>query len=606
MWGNHQVKHLRAPNGILHRNEKMAARPLSRLWKVSDPTLFQMTLVAALLATVLGDCGPPPNLLFAFPMTTVVNQTHFNPGATVKYTCRPGYGRVSYKSSTLTCLDDTWNYSEFCTKRRCKNPGELQNGQVIAKPDHLFGSHLEFVCSEGYILIGPATSYCEIQDKGVDWSDPLPLCIIAKCEPPPNIDNGKHSGGDEDFYTYGSSVTYRCDPNFSMLGKASISCMVENKTIGVWSPGPPICKKIICSRPEVRNGKIISGLRPTYNYQNNMVFECNEGYILKGSKLIYCGEDGEWNPPPPTCELNSCPELPNIPNAYWERQNSFLSKKQQMFSIGTTLSYRCHFGYEPASDGPTTLTCQKNLTWTPHIECKEICCPVPKLENGEIIRSRTSSRNNCTYFLGDTILYKCYKKYQRESRCQGDGTWNPKTPTCDESCDYPPFLPHGYHERVNGFSVFKKEEVIYKCHQGYTLVGEPRLSCSYSRWSPAVPQCKALCLKPEIAHATLSMDKDQYIQSENVTIQCDSKYKLVGPQSITCLESRTWYPEMPKCEWVVPEGCEHILKGRKMMQCLPNPEDVKMALEIYKLSLDIELLELQRDRAKESTELFGG
>lgn len=97
------------------------------------------------------------------------------------------------------------------------------------------------------------------------------------------------------------------------------------------------------------------------------------------------------------------------------------------------------------------------------------------------------------------------------------------------------------------------------------------------------------------------MDKDQYIQSENVTIQCDSKYKLVGPQSITCLESRTWYPEMPKCEWVVPEGCEHILKGRKTMQCLPNPEDVKMALEIYKLSLDIELLELQRDRAKEST-----
>uniref|UniRef100_A0A8I3S1U9 Sushi domain-containing protein n=1 Tax=Canis lupus familiaris TaxID=9615 RepID=A0A8I3S1U9_CANLF len=519
----------KTPNGILHRNEKMAARPLARLWKVSDPTLFQMTLVAALLATVLGDCGPPPNLLFAFPMTTVVNQTHFNPGATVKYTCRPGYGRVSYKSSTLTCQDDTWNYSEFCTKKRCKNPGELQNGQVIAKPDHLFGSHLEFVCSEGYILIGPATSYCEIQDKGVDWSDPLPLCII------------------------------------------------------------------------VRNGKIISGLRPTYNYQNNMVFECNEGYILKGSKLIYCGEDGEWNPPPPTCELNSCPELPNIPNAYWERQNSFLSKKQQMYSIGTTLSYRCHFGYEPASDGPTTLTCQKNLTWTPHIECKEICCPVPKLENGEIIRSRTSSRNNCTYFLGDTILYKCYKKYQPESRCQGDGTWNPKTPTCDESCDYPPFLPHGYHERVNGFNVFKKEEVIYKCYQGYTLVGEPRLSCSYSRWSPAVPQCKALCLKPEIAHATLSMDKDQYIQSENVTIQCDSKYKLVGPQSITCLESRTWYPEMSKCEWVVPEGCEHILKGRKTMQCLPNPEDVKMALEIYKLSLDIELLELQRDRAKEST-----
>lgn len=29
------------------------------------------------------------------------------------------------------------------------------------------------------------------------------------------------------------------------------------------------------------------------------------------------------------------------------------------------------------------------------------------------------------------------------------------------------------------------------------------------------------------------------------------------------------------------------------MQCLPSPEDVKMALEVYKLSLEIERLELQ-------------
>lgn len=65
---------------------------------------------------------------------------------------------------------------------------------------------------------------------------------VAKCEPPPDISNGKHNGEDEDFYTYGSSVTYRCDPNFSMIGKASISCTVENKTIGVWRPSPPTCK----------------------------------------------------------------------------------------------------------------------------------------------------------------------------------------------------------------------------------------------------------------------------------------------------------------------------------------------------------------------------
>lgn len=43
-----------------------------------------------------------------------------------------------------------------------------------------------------------------------------------------------------------------------------------------------------------------------------------------------------------------------------------------------------------------------------------------------------------------------------------------------------------------------------------------------------------------------------------------------------------------------------MLKGRKLTQCLPDPDAVKMALEVYKLSLEIELLELERDKARQS------
>lgn len=60
----------------------------------------------------------------------------------------------------------------------------------------------------------------------------------------------------------------------------------------------------------------------------------------------------------------------------------------------------------------------------------------------------------------------------------------------------------------------------------------------------------ALCLKPEIAHGKLSVDKYLYIESESVTIQCDSGYGVVGSENITCSENKTWYPEVPKCEWV--------------------------------------------------------
>lgn len=52
---------------------------------------------------------------------------------------------------------------------------------------------------------------------------------------------------------------------------------------------------------------------------------------------------------------------------------------------------------------------------------------------------------------------------------------------------------------------------------------------------------------------------------------------------------------------VVPESCEHVGKGRKIMQCLPNPADVKTALELYKYSLEIELLERQIEKAKKYT-----
>lgn len=59
-----------------------------------------------------------------------------------------------------------------------------------------------------------------------------------------------------------------------------------------------------------------------------------------------------------------------------------------------------------------------------------------------------------------------------------------------------------------------------------------------------------MCLKPEIKNGKLSVDKDQYVTPENVTIHCDSGYDLVGSQNITCSKNRTWYPEVPKCEWV--------------------------------------------------------
>ncbi|CAO2636747.1 C4b-binding protein [Lemmus lemmus] len=231
----------RAPQGRLQRNRNAVAWPFSRLWRLSDPTLFQMTIIAALWVTVFGKCGPPPDIPGAL-LVSETNKTEFESYEFLKYSCRPGYIRTTSGQAIYCESGGTWTVTISCIKKSCRNPGDLQNGKVEIKSDFSLGSQIEFSCSEGYILIGSSTSYCEIQSKGVAWSDPLPECVSVKCKSPPEISHGRHSGGGEDFYTYGSSITYRCHPSFSLIGSASITCTVVNKTVGVWSPSPPTCE----------------------------------------------------------------------------------------------------------------------------------------------------------------------------------------------------------------------------------------------------------------------------------------------------------------------------------------------------------------------------
>lgn len=527
-----------APKGVFCRPRSVLAWPFSRLWTVSDPTLFQVSLVAALLVTVLGKCRPPPSFPFAFPINEL-NQTEFKTGDAVRYDCLPGYRRTNLNSVVTCGSTGQWLNAIVCVKKVCSNPGDLPNGQVEIKTDLSFGSQIEFSCSEGYILIGSSTSYCEITDRGMAWSDPLPECVIAKCEAPPDISNGKHNGGEEDLYTYGSSVTYSCNPTFSLLGSASISCTVVNKTVGVWSPNPPACERILCSKPDVPHGMIVSGLRPTYMYKDSILFACQKGSVLRGDSLIHCDVGNKWSPSLPTCEISSCINVPDIPHASWVYPRP---SRGGVYEAGTVLRYQCHRGYEPATPEPTTVTCLEDFRWSQFKGCKRICCPISEIKNIRILQPRKDyPENGCVYFYGDRVTYSCNDK-PISATCKADGKWEPRTPSC------PP----------------------------------------------------TVCLKPEIGNGKLSVEKDQYVEQEKVTIHCDAGFALLGSQNITCSKNRTWYPEVPKCERATSEGCEQVFQGWKLMRCLPNPADVKMALEVYKLSVEIVLLEQQRDKERPS------
>ncbi|XP_045732095.1 apolipoprotein R-like [Mirounga angustirostris] len=73
---------------------------------------------------------------------------------------------------------------------------------------------------------------------------------------------------------------------------------------------------------------------------------------------------------------------------------------------------------------------------------------------------------------------------------------------CD--CRIFPSIAHGSHKDMSSF--FSYTTVVqYECDEGYVLVGESKITCRNSHWSSPAPECKALCLKPEIENGGLSV-----------------------------------------------------------------------------------------------------
>ncbi|XP_044540201.1 apolipoprotein R-like, partial [Gracilinanus agilis] len=165
-------------------------------------------------------------------------------------------------------------------------------------------------------------------------------------------------------------------------------------------------------------------------------------------------------------------------------------------------------------------------------------------------------------------------------------------------CNSPKTISNGNYEMTtNRYNFFGSVVTVnYSCNDGYTLIGNAVITCKSSRWSHPFPRCEGLCPKLEIPNGKLSPEKTQYIGTERVNVQCSRGYYLVGPQDITCSDDGSWTPEVPRCEWELPEGCEKVSEGYHLMQCLPNVQDVKMALEIHKIALEIEMLKQELDK----------
>uniref|UniRef100_A0A493SXI0 Sushi domain-containing protein n=1 Tax=Anas platyrhynchos platyrhynchos TaxID=8840 RepID=A0A493SXI0_ANAPP len=200
--------------------------------------------------------------------------------------------------------DVAWDKVPFCEIIPCEPPPVIVNGLFSgAQTEYVFGLAVTYTCNEGFSLIGSSTIYCtaDAESNGI-WSGPAPECKgrLVRCENPV-VENGKKLTGFVEQYTYGDTVAFECLPGYFMNGSHTAKCDADNN----WNP--PLPKFIRCPPPYIKNGKSKSAARYIYRAGASVSFTCNPGYTLQGSPTSTCQADSRWSPPLPECKKGKCP-----------------------------------------------------------------------------------------------------------------------------------------------------------------------------------------------------------------------------------------------------------------------------------------------------------
>ncbi|KAM6457025.1 complement receptor type 2-like [Liasis olivaceus] len=480
----------------------------------------------------------------------------FTSETSVTYSCDPGY--LLFGRSSITCTPSgNWSLPvPSCEVMHCPPPPKITHGKHFGE-DFTYGKSVTYICDAGYSPIGNYSITCIWNSSNsVKWSEG-PRC--QGCLAPQGIAHGKHDKAILEEFPYGSSVTYHCDPGYSLTGAPTIYC----QTSGTWDQPVPQCKRrelaTSCVTPGIHNGKIRS--QEVIKSTVTITFECNPGYILKGNRTIHCQPDNTWDSPVPICVREvECKAPPNIQNGAHSDQ------EVAVFKRGMCVKYTCNLGYTLIGDA--TIHCTDSGTWTfPVPHCEKSQCPFPpSIANGKhdgLALQMFTSESSVTYScdLGYLLIGKS------SITCTPSGNWSLPVPSCEVMhCPPPPKITHGKHF---GEDFTYGKSVIYICDAGYSPIGNYSITCIWNssnsvKWSEG-PRCQG-CLAPQgIAHG--KHDKailEEFPYGSSVTYHCDPGYSLTGAPTIYCQTSGTWDQPVPQC------------KRREYMAATELPDDSRM------------------------------
>uniref|UniRef100_A0A8C5R7I4 Sushi domain-containing protein n=1 Tax=Leptobrachium leishanense TaxID=445787 RepID=A0A8C5R7I4_9ANUR len=215
-------------------------------------------------------------------------------GEKVTFECNKGM--IPEKTLEGTCKMRVLNYPRCITANKCKLAPDVPNGRVKAdhlKQDgYDSGSSVEFECDEHHSISGPINVKCE----NGQWSD-LPQCLTIPCPPPPNIANGRPVPNLKTGYESGDKVQYMCNPGYNLKKRISEAECEQTrwKSIPVCRivGAGPLCLK----PPAIIHGDFLGPNQQNYSSGSDLEYKCPEYYTLLGHRIVTCEDGVWDEPP---------------------------------------------------------------------------------------------------------------------------------------------------------------------------------------------------------------------------------------------------------------------------------------------------------------------
>ncbi|XP_021349165.1 limulus clotting factor C-like isoform X1 [Mizuhopecten yessoensis] len=206
--------------------------------------------------------------------------------------------------------------------------------------------------------------------------------------------------------------------------------------------------------------------------------------------------------------------------------------------------------------GHATITCQPSGRWSAPSPVCEFQCVVPEPRAHqvvEVIPTLIHTNGAATVELVRELQLSCRDGYVIDGasnlRCLPTGIWNTEVPECVRTCNEPRHIQYG---RYRGDNFLEGASVVYKCDEGYRMIGASTVLCLDGQWRVESPRCERRleCLPPRtIAHGVVLSNDTTHPVGSSLRYVCEEGFRLEGADATrTCTDTGNWSSPEPWCE----------------------------------------------------------